>query len=521
MIFTKEQIDEIRERLSISGRKDTQLPSVLLPMSGEESIALIQQGENRVIPIWTFYEEFARYIDGSERVDLLNVSRYAQQQSQSETIVPLTLSESIAICPNDVKRPGQILTFLDSQSNEWVEWQYKGINKEGWSTLTNWSEKTIGIVSVNSDGVAIDNAGRKWQLSRYIETYVTPASNWVYDGNSHLLATTNRDYVIYWADSPSALDSSTDTTIPTAKDAGTYTKYWKVKDTDITGTIQIVVSKKDITFASASASKTYDGNNITASTEVTITGAISGETFVAVAIGSAGPNAGVYANTINITSSPTGADTNYNILYNNGTLTINKVTRTLSWSNTPPTPINAGDTITSSQCVATPSPNVGTVKYYVNNSEISFPYTPASNVTIVAKVAADTNYTEASISAQVVVNDVVKRYAQSNNANAPVPTTDADIITPNSAYGTSGDFPNITSGYYTIEYAAKMAWFAIPKNKSITRIYSVSAADDWLNTNTSVGMGIFETTNTSKYKVYYVKEGYRTVRSGTLQIYIS
>ena len=484
MIFTKEQIDEIRERLSISGRKDTQFPPVSLPMSGEEFIALVQQGENKRVPIGTFYEEFARYIDGSERVDLLNVSRYAQQQSQSETIVPLTLEQAIEICPNDVKRPGQILTFLDSQSNEWVEWQYKGTNKEGWSTLTNWSEKTAGIVLVTNTGVATDNAGRKWQLTRYIETYVTPTSNWTYDGNSHPLATTNHEYVIYWADSPSALDSSTDTTIPTAKNAGTYTKYWKVKDMGgypgTTGSIQVTVGKKAVTFASASASKTYDGNNVTASTEVTITGTISGETFEATAAGSAGPNAGNYKNTITITSSPIDVNTNYNIVKNEGDLVIAKANRTISWSTRPPSPIDAGTAITSNQCVATCSPS-GTIGYYVGNTQISFPYTPSSTVTIVAKVVSDTNYNEASVSAQVVVNALPNVYAVSKLGNAPVPATLSDITNPNVAYtgrdidiengnGANGNFTNnavLNCIYGEYPGRFKMSWFAVPSNKSL------------------------------------------------------
>lgn len=484
MIFTKEQIDEIRERLSISGRKDTQFPSVLLPMLGEESIALIQQGENRVIPIWTFYEEFARYIDGSERVDLLNVSRYAQQQSQSETIVPLTLEQAIEICPNDVKRPGQILTFLDSQSYTWAEWQYKGTDKEGWNDITNWEVDTAGIVAVNSEGVAVDNAGRKWQLTRYIETYVTPRSNWTYDGTTKPLATTNPEYVIYWANTPEELVSSTDTTIPTAKNAGTYTKYWKVKDMGgypgTTGSIQVTVGKKAVTFASASASKTYDGNNVTASTEVTITGTISGETFEASAVGSAGPNAGNYKNTITITSSPIDVNTNYNIVKNEGDLVIAKANRTISWSTRPPSPIDAGTAIASNQCVATCSPS-GTIGYYVGNTQINFPYTPSSTVTIVAKVVSDTNYNEASVSAQVVVNALPNVYAVSKLSNAPVPTTLSDITNPNVAYtgrdvdvdggnGANGNFTNntvlnCTYGEYPGRF--KMSWFAVPSNKSL------------------------------------------------------
>lgn len=533
MIFTQEQINEIRERLLISGKKDTQFSPVSLPMSGEEILAITQDGESKKVPIGTFYDEFSRYIDKSERVDLLNVSRYAQQATQVDNIVPLTLEEAIAICPNDVKRPGQILTFLDQQSNTWAEWQYKGTTKDGWNDTINWVQNTAGIVSVNSEGVAIDNAGRKWQLTRYIETYVTPSSDWTYDGTTKPLATTNPEYTIYWANSVEALVESTDTTIPTAKNAGTHTYYWKVDGMGgypgTTGNISVVVSKKAVTFTSQGATKTYDGNNVTASIEVTITGALQSEPLTATAIGSAGPNAGSYKNTISYSSD---YNTNYNVTKSEGDLVISKVSRTLTWTTSPASisPIDAGTAITATQCVATRNPNAGTntVKYYVGSTQISFPYTPPSGtITITAKVDEEINYTGATISAQVVVNEKTKRYALSSKDDAPVPSTDNDVENNNfsSKYnptdGSNSDFPTITSGYYAIEYAAKMAWFAIPKNRTITRIFSVAANDDWLNINSGTGLGFFEITETTSYKVYYVKSGSRGARMGSLQVYVS
>ena len=66
MIFTQEQINEIKQRLALSGSKDLQLPLANLPLSGEETIALVQQGENKRVSIEEFYEEFSQYIDGDE-----------------------------------------------------------------------------------------------------------------------------------------------------------------------------------------------------------------------------------------------------------------------------------------------------------------------------------------------------------------------------------------------------------------------------------------------------------------------
>lgn len=51
MIFTQEQIDEIKRRLAISGTKDTQLPLANIPVTGEESISIVQNGENKLISL--------------------------------------------------------------------------------------------------------------------------------------------------------------------------------------------------------------------------------------------------------------------------------------------------------------------------------------------------------------------------------------------------------------------------------------------------------------------------------------
>lgn len=481
MIFTQEQINEIRERLLISGKKDTQFSPVSLPMSGEEIIAITQDGESKKVPIGTFYDEFSRYIDKSERVDLLNVSRYAQQTTQVDNIVPLTLEEAIAICPNDVKRGGQILTFLDQQSNTWTEWQYKGTTKDGWNDITNWVQNTAGIVSVNSEGVAIDNAGRKWQFTRYIETYVTPSSDWTYDSTTKPLAITNPEYTIYWANSVEALVESTDTTIPTAKNAGTYTKYWKVKDmggyAGTTGSIQVTVAKKDVSFTSQGSTKTYDGNNITASTEVTVNGALSGDVFEASAIGSAGPNAGTYPNTITITSSPVDASTNYAITKNEGSLIINRATRTLTWvlgKNPPSTAIDVGTQITVE---AQPSVGSGTITYHFGSTtNTTGIYTPSSGGTLQvwASITQDTNYASTETAkTNVVVNALPNIYAVDTDIQsgiAPAPSTIADITTPNSGY-TSGNFTNgqvLDCSFGGNPGRFIMSWFAIPSNKNLS-----------------------------------------------------
>jgi hypothetical protein len=157
MIFTQEQINEIKQRLALFGSKDPQLPLADLPLSGEETIALVQQGENKRVPIEEFYEEFSQYIDGSERVDFFNVSRYAQRVADADESVALTLNEAVVLCPEDVRRGGQVLTFINREGN-WMLWQYKGVDASHWEdTSMMWvnleSDPNLGVIFTISDSV--------------------------------------------------------------------------------------------------------------------------------------------------------------------------------------------------------------------------------------------------------------------------------------------------------------------------------------------------------------------------------
>ena len=53
-MFTKEQIEEIRTRLALTGYKDTQFEAASLPLSGEEIIAIVQNGKNKKVKASVF-----------------------------------------------------------------------------------------------------------------------------------------------------------------------------------------------------------------------------------------------------------------------------------------------------------------------------------------------------------------------------------------------------------------------------------------------------------------------------------
>ena len=104
-----------------------------------------------------FYEEFSQYIDGSERVDFFNVSRYTQRVADTDESVALTLNESSGIMSEDVRRGGQVLTFINREGN-WMLWQYKGVDASHWEdTSMMWvnleSDPNLGVIFTISDSV--------------------------------------------------------------------------------------------------------------------------------------------------------------------------------------------------------------------------------------------------------------------------------------------------------------------------------------------------------------------------------
>ena len=127
-MFTQEQINEIEHRLAKKGAKDTQLPSAKTPLTGDESIVIVQERENRLVPIGSI-------LNTDEGV--FNVSEYLKVKTEADTSVILTLSEAIEACPSRAKKAGQIITFLD-KTKVWKQYQYQSNNITDWNNLLKW-----------------------------------------------------------------------------------------------------------------------------------------------------------------------------------------------------------------------------------------------------------------------------------------------------------------------------------------------------------------------------------------------
>lgn len=116
-MFTKNQIDEIRRKLQLTGVKDSSLPEAT-ELTGKESVAIVQNGESKKIGMGNFINSINDWCRG----DLLNVSK----ENQS-----LSLIEAISSVFSIDRKVGQILTFIDKNTGSWTLYQFR-------STINNW-----------------------------------------------------------------------------------------------------------------------------------------------------------------------------------------------------------------------------------------------------------------------------------------------------------------------------------------------------------------------------------------------
>ena len=154
-----------------------------------------------------------------------------------------------------------------------------------------------------------------------------------YDGQPHGVVVTKTDesknYTITYGttENDCTLNSS-----PAYKNAGTYTIYFKVVDNDTlaehVGYVTLTINKKAVTVTVKDVTITY-GEEIPAFS-YTVTGLVEGETLSDEAVYSgAGTDAGVY----DISVSGLTASDNYAVTVKTGTLTINKKTAEVTWTN--------------------------------------------------------------------------------------------------------------------------------------------------------------------------------------------
>ena len=132
MIFTQEQINEIKQRLSLSGIKDTELDKLDLlehPLTGEEVIAIVKDGKNLRISVEDLYEGFAEYLG-----DKVIKSRHIDDK------------QILARHIGDDVMPTYVKPITDDLQNQIDSLEIAGLalsNEFGQSTTRGVSQKTL------------------------------------------------------------------------------------------------------------------------------------------------------------------------------------------------------------------------------------------------------------------------------------------------------------------------------------------------------------------------------------------
>ena len=153
-----------------------------------------------------------------------------------------------------------------------------------------------------------------------------------YDGKPHGVLVTAKEGTNYTITYGTTENDCTLNSSPAYKNAGTYTIYFKVVDNDTlaehVGYVTLTINKKAVTVTVKDVTITY-GEEIPAFS-YTVTGLVEGETLSDEAVYSgAGTDAGVY----DISVSGLTASDNYAVTVKTGTLTINKKTAEVTWTN--------------------------------------------------------------------------------------------------------------------------------------------------------------------------------------------
>ena len=137
-MFTYNQIEEIKRKLQLIGRKDTSFP-LAEPLNGNEIIAIVQQGQNKQLGLKTLIEKIGKYTTS----DFTNLSKYSEDS--------YTLGEAIKLVEPVNRRAGQVITFMDSSTGKWAIYQFKGSTASEWLNLQLWDNILAVVDNLDSD----------------------------------------------------------------------------------------------------------------------------------------------------------------------------------------------------------------------------------------------------------------------------------------------------------------------------------------------------------------------------------
>lgn len=125
-MFTRQQIEEIRQKLSLYAKKDTQFNEAVLPITGKEEISFVQNGQNVKMTLTDLWNNLLLF----RATDFINLSDVTGNK--------YTLEEAIKVVPPAARKTGLVITFIDSNWDDWTLYQFRGQSLIDWTDTDKW-----------------------------------------------------------------------------------------------------------------------------------------------------------------------------------------------------------------------------------------------------------------------------------------------------------------------------------------------------------------------------------------------
>ena len=149
MFFTQEDYKKIQSWLQQNAIKDTEFKNGLSTLTGNEIIAIVQNGCNVKLHLKDFIEQLILL----GLPDFANITVKFHKKN-------IALEEAISLIPCLSREIGQVITFVDEQGN-WRLYQFQGKDVTQWNNLTLW----VDLVKKISGSISWDNIEGKPEFS--------------------------------------------------------------------------------------------------------------------------------------------------------------------------------------------------------------------------------------------------------------------------------------------------------------------------------------------------------------------
>lgn len=178
MVFTNEDFQKIHNWLKLNSAKDSEFP-LTQDISKQDKLSILQGGKNKVTTIEVFSAMFAAYLDSYAREDYFNITKYIYGKTGSVADSKMNLETAVSLCPEEIKRGGQVLTFIN-YAGDWETWRYLGVSNEEWNNTNAYWQCVDGkdnlgiIVTLSSNTISF---GASADVSIHVETIDSGKAN--------------------------------------------------------------------------------------------------------------------------------------------------------------------------------------------------------------------------------------------------------------------------------------------------------------------------------------------------------